>query len=153
MATLFAAVLIAMAGVMTALAAYPNEDEVPLSIEVRQPFTTSISVTGSGTFPTVLTDPAIQDVSLALPLILSVESELAVTVEAEMRDEFDVVLLLGLFVDNMDLIIDGSTTSSVDDFTLSHTGVLATYDIDATIHVPAAYTGTETATLVFWIGP
>jgi hypothetical protein len=140
-----------MIGVMPALAVYDDEDTVELSVTVTELFVLGITITGDGAFGSVVQGSSI---SLSSPLVLTVESPTAVTVDAELRDTEGPypVLTSGLFVEHMTVTVDAESGTSVDAFTISHPIGEESYDISATITVPSAYDlGTETATLVFWL--
>jgi len=150
MATLIAAILIAMMGVMPALAEYDDEDTVELSVTVTEQYTLGITVAGSGAFGPVVQG---ESISLSSALIVTVESPGAATVDAELRaTATGTPITTGIFYEHMDVIVDLGTPTTVDGFTISATRGITPYDIDATIDVPDDYaTGSESAFLVFWI--
>lgn len=152
MVTLLAAVLIAMMGVMPALA-LEESDPITLSVTVEDQYVLGISVTGYTGFDP---DPIVQgsSTSLLTPILLTVESPGTVTVEAELRDTetpFD-VLTSGLFYDYMKPNVGTAGETTFDAFSITHTRGETEYSIDATIYVPGDYdVGSESALLVFWI--
>ena len=150
MATLLAAVLMAMMAVLPALA-YDTESTIPLSVTVEELYVLGITVTGSGDFGSVVQG---QSISLSSPLNLTVESPATAQVDAELRNTTSPldVLTSGLFVDNMTVSVDGGAETSVADFLVTNPVGVDSYAINATINVPIGYAvGTKDATLVFWI--
>ncbi len=149
MATLLAAVLIAMMAILPALA-YDTESTIQLNVTVTELYVLGITVSGSGAFGSVVQG---QSISLSSPLNLTIESPATAQVDAELRNTtspFD-ALLSGLFVDNMTVSVDGGAETSVANFVVMNPVGIDSYDINATINVPSGYAvGTKNATLVFW---
>jgi len=150
MATLFAAVLIAMTGVMTALA-YDKEVTTALSVDIKTPKVLGISITvGDGAFGDVYQGST---ATLTTPLELLVESEaIGIVVEAELYEfETTTPLVTGLFFDMM-VTVGTDTPTSLLDFSISHGAeTTTTYDIDFEIDTAGESIGGQSATLVFWI--